>query len=171
MSAKDGLTGPESQDKLGQEDLVNFSLTKRIADVRAKKEDFEGALNKVQRAHEEQALFLRYLTRERIELNLKLQKQQLLNEASLQTDDVARLLREEDNLMHQEMQTLNQGLTEVEESMQRLRSIRGTLLEAIQAKTYALHVDERTLFMRKSHQLEQKNRRELRIGGRGTLEA
>ena len=108
--------------------------------------------------------FARYLTRERIELNLKLQKQQLLNEASLQTDDVARLLREEENLMQEEMQILNQGLADVEESMQRLRSVRGALLEAIQAKTYALHVDEKTLFVRKSHQLEQKNRRELRIG-------
>merc|ERR1719487_1466993 len=162
MSGEAEPTAAESQDKLGNDDLVNLSLTKRIAESRSKKEEFESALNKVQRAHEEQALFLRYLTRERIELNLKLQKQQLLNEASLQTDDVARLLREEDNLMHQEMQTLNQGLTEVEESMSRLRSIRGTLLEAIQAKTYATHVDERTLFMRKSHQLEQKNRKELR---------
>ena len=31
----------------------------------------------------------RYLARERIELNLKIQKQQLLNESALQTDDVA----------------------------------------------------------------------------------
>merc|ERR1719443_1111266 len=110
MSGEAEAPVAESQDKLGQDDLVNVSLTKRIAEIRAKKEEFESALTKVQRAHEEQALFLRYLTRERIELNLKLQKQQLLNEASLQTDDVARLLREEDSLMHQEMQTLNQGL-------------------------------------------------------------
>merc|ERR1719359_486922 len=138
-----------------EEDVVNLSLTKRIAEVRAKKEEFEAMLARVQKAHEEQALFRRYLARERIDLNLKVQKQALLNEAALQTDDVARLLHEEDALMHQEMQGISNSLHEVEQSMSRLRRIRQTLLEAIKAKVQALQVDEHTLQLRKAHVRER----------------
>merc|ERR1719359_293457 len=140
-----------------EEDVVNLSLTKRIAEVRAKKEEFEAMLARVQKAHEEQALFRRYLARERIDLNLKIQKQALLNESALQTDDVAKLLHEEDALFHQEMQGISNSLQEVESSMQRLRRIRQTLLDAIQAKSNALHVDEHTLHLRKAHVAERRS--------------